>query len=79
MGPHESLSEDLSNNYQCYRVSIASNFHFFLNFLILVTTGHWPISSIVFSPKLWAKLHNSHDVAFTAVTLQLMHLYVVED
>jgi hypothetical protein len=24
MGPHERLSEDLSNNYQCYRVSTAS-------------------------------------------------------
>jgi hypothetical protein len=24
MGPHESLSEDLSNNYQCYRFSIVS-------------------------------------------------------
>jgi hypothetical protein len=24
LGPHGSLSEDLSNNYQCYRVSIAS-------------------------------------------------------
>jgi hypothetical protein len=24
MEPHESLDEDLSNKYQCYRVSIAS-------------------------------------------------------
>jgi hypothetical protein len=24
MGPHKSLSEDLPNNYQCHRVSIAS-------------------------------------------------------
>jgi hypothetical protein len=33
MGPHESLSKDLSNNDQCYRV----NFYHFLYFLILVT------------------------------------------
>jgi hypothetical protein len=31
MGPHESLPEDLSNNYQCSRVSIASKIVF--NFL----------------------------------------------
>jgi hypothetical protein len=37
-GPHESLSKDLSNNYQCYRVSIASkNVRNFFYFLILVT------------------------------------------
>jgi predicted transcriptional regulator len=36
MGPHESLSEDLSNNYQCYRVSIASKM-FIIYFLIVVT------------------------------------------
>jgi hypothetical protein len=35
MGPHESLSEDLSNKYQCYRVSITSKI--FIFFLILAT------------------------------------------
>jgi hypothetical protein len=30
MGPHESLSEDLSNNYQCYRASIVSKIFIFL-------------------------------------------------
>jgi hypothetical protein len=42
MGPHESLSEDLSNNYQCYTSNLLGfqshlKILFFFYFLILVT------------------------------------------